>query len=169
MEPSFDTGMRESSIPIKRALELFRYDPETGIITRMISYGRAVAGQEFTGPHDVSVEGISIRFNRLAWALHNRMWPPQGYWVDHKDGIKANNKITNLRLATPTQNQQNKSGSGQYSKGVTWRDRKRKPWQAKIRVNGIRLHLGSFETEHEAAQAYQEACIKYHGEFACPT
>jgi len=87
-------------------------------------------------------------------------------YVDHINTIKADNRIINLRLATPTQNQQNKSGCGVYPKGVTWRDRKEKPWQAKIRVNGERLHLGSFETMEEAAKTYQEASEKYHGEFA---
>lgn len=156
------------TIPIKLVLEFFSYDPETGDITRIKSYGRAVAGQVFANAtNNISVFGVPIRPGRLAWAIHNGAWPPPGYWVDHKDGVKANNKIKNLRLATPTQNQQNKAGTAGYPKGVTWRDRKTKPWQAKIRVNGERLHLGSFETMEEAAQAYRQAALKYHGEFAC--
>jgi hypothetical protein len=61
---------------------------------------------------------------------------------------------------------QNKSGYGAYPKGVTWRDRKENPWQAKIRVNGIRIHLGSFADMEEAAEAYREAAKLYHREFA---
>lgn len=158
--------MKERQISIERIQELFSYDPEAGTITRIKAYGRALKGQVFKDAHSISVDGIHIRANRLAWALHNGIWPPEGYWVDHKDGTKINIKIVNLRLATPTQNQQNKAGCGFYAKGVTWRNRLEKPWQAKIRVNGERLHLGSFATEEEAAEAYRQAALKYHGDFA---
>jgi hypothetical protein len=146
--------------------EMFDYDPETGYITRKVSYGRAVAGQEFRDGNKISVLGVSIRYNRLAWALHNGVWPPNDMWIDHINTIKADNRIANLRLATPTQNQQNKSGYGVYPKGVTWRNRLVRPWQAKIRVNGVRIHLGSFEDMEDAAEAYRKAAEEYHGEFA---
>ena len=158
--------MKEQQFSIELIRELFDYDPETGYITRKVGYGRAQEGQVFCDMHDISVMGVSIRPNRLAWALHNGSWPPDGYLVDHINTIKAYNRIANLRLATPTQNQYNKSGCGQYPKGVTWRDRKSKPWQAKIRVHGERRHLGSFATMEEAAEAYRQACIEYHEEFA---
>lgn len=169
MESVTRSRLIEENVPIERLRQLLSYNPETGVITRIASYGRAIEGQEFHEAIHISVDGYHIRANRIAWALHNGMWPPVGYWVDHKNTIKVDNRITNLRLATPTQNQQNKAGYGAYAKGVTWRDRIGKPWQAKIRVNGERFHLGSFASEEEASKAYQEACLKYHGEFACPT
>ena len=149
---------------IKRS---FAYNPLSGEIKRTLSYGRAAAGQCFNDANNINVYGVSIRPARLAWLLFHGDWPPNGYLVDHINGIKADNRMLNLRLATPTQNQQNKSGSGGYAKGVTWRDRKSKPWQAKIRVDGVRIHLGSFATHDEAAEAYRKACLEYHGEFAC--
>lgn len=149
---------------IKRS---FAYNPLTGEIKRTLSYGRAIAGQCFNDANSINVYGTSIRPARLAWLLFHGDWPPNGYYVDHINGIKADNRMLNLRLATPTQNQQNKAGSGGYAKGVTWRDRKSKPWQAKIRVDGARIHLGSFATHDEAAEAYRKACLEYHGEFAC--
>ncbi len=144
---------------------LFTYDPETGTFARKCDYGKGLIGQTFES-QTIKVDGAQYMITHVIWVLHHGDWPPIGYWIDHKDGVKANRKITNLRLATPTQNQQNKAGYGAYSKGVTWRDRKIKPWQAKIRVDGERIHLGSFETEEEAAEAYKQAAAQYHGEFA---
>ena len=165
MEPTPQSGLE--LLTVEEACALFTYDPEAGTITRLVGYGRAMEGQVFSDANSISTPKGFVRMGRLAWALHNKAWPPQGYWIDHINGIKADNRIVNLRLATPTQNQQNKAGCGQYAKGVTWRDRKVKPWQAKIRVNGERLHLGSFATQEEAAETYRQAAIKYHGEFAC--
>lgn len=103
----------------------------------------------------------------LCWILYYGKPPKEGHIIDHKNQIRGDHSIDNLREATPTQNQQNKAGYGQYAKGVTWRDRILNPWQAKIRVNGERIHLGSFATEEEASEAYKQAATKYHGEFAC--
>lgn len=145
---------------------LFNYDPEMGELTRKIYYGRGIAGATFSG-NRVMIDGQSYVIARVIWCHYYGEWPPDDILVDHKDRIHANNEITNLRLATYTENQLNKAGCGQYAKGVTWRNRIGKPWQAKIRVNGERLHLGSFATEEEAAEAYRQAATKYHGEFAC--
>lgn len=159
--------IKSDQIPFDVIVKLFSYDPETGYITRIAHYeAKGYIGTVLTGT-TIKIYGYNVRSCRVAWALHNGCWPPEGYWVDHKDGIKGNNRITNLRLATPTQNQQNKAGYGTWPKGVTWRDRIEKPFQAKIRVNGDRIHLGSFATVDEAAQAYRDAAAKYHGEFAC--
>lgn len=158
---------KEKALNIEQVKKAFRYDSDIGDIVRTLSYGNAKKGQIFNTDNPISIFGIHIRPARLAWLLHHGDWPPDGYWIDHINGIKADNRITNLRLATPTQNQQNKGGYGTYPKGVTWRNRKEKPWQAKIRADGKRIHLGSFATMEEAAEAYRKACIEYHGEFAC--
>lgn len=169
MEPASQQRliMLENQFTIEQVRELFSYDPVEGIITRLKSYGRAIQGQVFQHAISISVLGVHIRMNRLCWALHYGEWPPEGYYVDHDNNLKGDHRLENLRLATPTENQQNKAGSGQYPKGVTWRDRKEKPWQAKIRVDGVRLHLGSFADIRDAQEAYMLAALHYHGEFAC--
>lgn len=114
-----------------------------------------------------SFRGKKYDHATLCWMLHYDKLPKDGHIIDHKNQIRADHSIDNLREATPRQNQQNKAGYGQYAKGVTWRDRILNPWQAKIRIEGRRIHLGSFATEDEAAEAYKKAALELHGEFAC--
>lgn len=144
--------------PVARALSIeFSYKASTGELFRR--------GVSVDPDHNPSFHGKRIDHATICWVLYYGEFP-KGI-VDHKNRIGADHRIENLRDATPTRNQQNKAGYGQYAKGVTWRNRKEKPYQAKIRVNGDRIHLGSFATEEEAAEAYRQAAFRYHGEFAC--
>lgn len=154
------------SITPSKIRELFSYDSKTGEFSRKINYGKGIAGYIFQSDR-VIIDGQAYVIARLIWCHYYGEWPPIDMHVDHKNRRHGLDYIENLRLATPTQNQQNKGNMGGYAKGVTWRDRQMNPFQAKIRVNGTRIHLGSFASEEEASAAYQEACIKYHGEFAC--
>lgn len=88
--------------------------------------------------------------------------------VDHKDGDGLNNQTSNLRIATKSQNGQNiKARKNKLSKfkGVTKKDYGKK-WVAAINKNGKRIHLGCFESELEAAFAYNKKAVEMFGEFA---
>ncbi len=89
--------------------------------------------------------------------------------IDHKDGNSLNNQRENLRVCDNSQNNRNKEKinmptTSKY-KGVSW-DRSRNKWCAKIKFNNKSVYLGRFEFEEEAGIAYNEAAIRYFGEFA---
>lgn len=95
--------------------------------------------------------------------------PPLGFITDHADGNGLNNQRCNLRLVTPGQSNANirkmqRTGSSEY-KGVSWHKAARK-WVAYINYNYRRIHLGVFDTEVDAALAYDAEARKLYGEFA---
>lgn len=96
------------------------------------------------------------------------MDPADDLEVDHRDGDKLNNCRANLRISTRNQNARNLRRHKQFSsrfKGVSWNN-DRQSWDAGITVNSCGVYLGQFYSEIQAAQAYNEAALKYFGEYA---
>ena len=92
----------------------------------------------------------------------------QGEIVDHINGNKLDNRKCNLRICTKSQNCQNRKISKLNKSGfngVSWNVNNRK-WVAQIAFNNKKMHLGFFNDPTEAAKSFNEAALKYHGEFA---
>lgn len=105
-----------------------------------------------------------------------------GKMLDHKDGNGLNNQRSNLRFCTSSENQKNKKAWGsskylgvsrhtknfkKYKKSIAaFKDYSYTNWKATISINGRPKHIGGFTNEIDAAKAYNEAALKYHGEFA---
>ncbi len=92
----------------------------------------------------------------------------KGMEVDHINHNGLDNRRSNLRLCTHQQNLCNrdknststKKYKGVYAHRGSWR------WRAQIGLNSVKIYLGMFDTPELAAQAYNVAALKYHGEFA---
>jgi hypothetical protein len=94
---------------------------------------------------------------------------PKGFDVDHIDGNGLNNQRANLRVCTHQQNTSNqrkrrprRTGT---MRGAFWFPTKNK-WRAAIGYKMKYVHIGYYNTEIEAAKAYDEAARRYFGEYA---
>ena len=76
--------------------------------------------------------------------------------ADHTNHNTLDNRHSNIRIVTPSQNRQNNRG-----KGYSWRKATKK-YRAYITVNGVQKHLGCFDTPEEARDAYLDAKHTYH-------
>jgi len=93
---------------------------------------------------------------------------PRGREVDHRDSDGLNNRQSNLRLATSSQNKCNshtRKDNESGLKGVRLH-KKSGTWTARICLHGKRLSLGYFHDKLSAAKAYEEAAKRLHGEFS---
>jgi hypothetical protein len=155
----------------ERLKELLSYDPETGIFTWKTTRGRMMAGDEAgslfnKGYVFISVDEKRYMRSRLAWFYIHGVWPKE--FIDHKNGNRADDRLSNLREATCAENNRNSQRHKKNStgfRGVTWRP-KDHSWEAAIRNGGGKIYLGRFKTGEEAHKAYCDAAKKLHGEFA---
>jgi hypothetical protein len=164
--------MANSTLPSnKRLKELFYYDQSTGIfIHKIAKKGRwegTVAGYtRRDGYRVIRVDRARYLAHRLAWVFFYGVEPIDH--IDHKNHIRNDNRIDNLRLANYSQNKCNSGISSNAKSGLkgvrySYRD---KCWRAEITTNNKWLYLGSFENKEDAALAYIAASKKFHGEYS---
>ena len=152
-----------------RLKELFDYNPDTGELTRLITSGpNALIGEvtkgtlSVKGYYRIQVDGVQYLVHRLAWILVYGSIPSH-LQIDHINRDRADNRILNLRLATNAQNQQNKTIDSRNKSGyagVFWYAKKQ-TWTAKIKVNKVTIHLGTFRDLDQAVKVRKMAEKKY--------
>lgn len=151
------------------------YDSETGLFTRTKTHpkrkylaGSVTGVQRPDGYLQVMIEGKIYLAHRLAWLYVYGVMPT--HYIDHINGIKNDNRITNLRDIKQSVNLQNqrKAKRNRLSSsflGVSFSNKgtpKEKPFRARIVIDKKEIFLGSFPTEQEAHNAYLIAKRKYH-------
>ena len=154
---------------LKRVLN---YEPDTGLwcwrvqTSKRVDVGDSAGYRRSDGYLCIRIHGKLYLGHRLAWLYVYGVWPPSG--IDHIDVDKSNCRISNLRLATQSENGRNhhkRNTNTSGYRGVHF-DKRRKKWMAFISTEKKRKHVGYFETAESANEARIAAAIKLHGEFA---
>ncbi|MBR8479452.1 HNH endonuclease [Burkholderia cenocepacia] len=157
---------------LERLKQFVAYDPETGRFHWLRNKARAKAGDEVGwidefGHRRMKFDGKMLLLHVVAWEMHNGP-VPEGLEVDHRDGNPANNVLTNLRVATRSQNMQNmkmRASNKSGVKGVNW-NKNHGRFQVQICLNRKKHHGGYFDTIEEAAVRVRELRAQVHRDFA---
>lgn len=127
--------------------------------------GKRVGTRHTLGYLRVSIYDVSYYCHRLAW-IHFYGFEPRGQ-IDHANGDKTDNRITNLRDANNQQNSANKRVLANNILGVkNVRRTDEGRFRSTIYVDSAPIHLGIFDTIEEASAAYAKAARKHFGKFA---
>lgn len=148
----------------ERLRELLDYCPVTGLFRWKVNRrGGCRAGEvagilHAKGYRFIKVDGNRYSAHRLAWFYTTGHWPIA--CVDHINRQRDDNRISNLREASWSENRMNTS-----AEGVSFYGRLGK-WRAYIGVGGQQTYLGIFDTRETAMAARKKAELTFHGAFA---
>ena len=126
--------------------------------------GRRLAQKRHSNGYlSIRLNSVTIMVHRAIWALHYGEWPKGE--LDHLDGDKLNNRVENLRDGTKAQNMRNQKVRKDSTSGFPGvhfcKDKARKPWAARIGLNGTWKTLGRFATREEAIECRKREQVKY--------
>ena len=154
------------------AISIWRYDPDVGNFYWLISPRYRVnpgdkAGCVSQGYYNLSYACDSYRAHRVAWLMMIGEWPQDQ--IDHINLNKLDNRWVNLRQATNAENCRNQPLKSNNKLGVKGVHRnKRGEYVAQLIVNGKHVLCSYFETLEDAQDAYVQACVFHHKDFANP-
>lgn len=142
---------------LKRRLH---YNPKTGIFTWLISNNRSVKIGAVAGYFNCSYNSVGIKIDGKLFAAHRLAWLyMKGYFpeheVDHKSGIRSDNRWVNLRHVTHSCNMQNQKINDRNTSGfpgVSW-NKSAKKWSSRIKINEKEIYLGLYDDALNAALA----------------
>lgn len=116
---------------------------------------------------------LVVYVNNKRRRVHNIIWEmiegpiPEGFEIDHRNGLRADNRRNNMRLSTRTQNNYNhpvRSDNTSGFRGVSWHGQNQN-WTVRIKDGDRYRTLGSYATPEEASAIYEAEARRIHGEF----
>ena len=161
--------MAKTDLTAQRLRELLNYDSATGTFTRRFTRGRCdrwKAGDQVghlasSGYVQVCVDGSLWQAHRLVWLIEHGALPAKH--IDHIDGNRSNNRLSNLRECDDLLNMQNIRKAHKDNKlGVLGVKAHQNKFLARIFSNGKEKSLGLYATPELAHAAYLEAKRKIH-------
>jgi hypothetical protein len=153
-----------------RLRELLDYNAETGVFTWRVSRqghckaGSAAGARRHDGYIRICVDQRRVWGHRLAWFYVHGEWPSQQ--IDHINGNPSDNRMCNLRDVAPRTNMENERRARRRKNGgsllgahwsTTW-----ERWKSSIITGGKQIHIGWFDTEQQAHDAYIAAKRRLH-------
>jgi len=143
----------------KRLHELLTYDKDTGYFTWLVMLSNKAKVGQIAGCIDgdgyvvIGIGGRNYKASTLAWFYVYGEWPR--LQLDHINRIRNDNRLSNLREATLSQQQMNKNRPAHNTSGHMWvsADKERGGWRVHSRIFGF---VGRFKTKEEAVRAVQE-------------
>ena len=151
-----------------RLLELFDYDPDSGVLLRKMKDGSTrVAGTTAKEEYgQLSIDNRQYMTHRVVWFYVNKEWPTAE--IDHINRVKSDNRIENLRCLTRAENAQNKTHNRAHNEtgftGVFLRknEQRNKKYVAEVKSGRKVLYRGYFERPEDAHLAWVENKKKFH-------
>lgn len=159
------------SLTPERLREVLSYNPDTGIfvwrrkLNRSMRVGSRAGGLKPGGYRRIVIDKVGYAEHRLALLYVTGAWPAEQ--VDHRRGVRDDNRFAELRPASHGENMRNRKRQANNTSGFrgVCRYSHTNRWRANIRLNGTRRFLGSFATPEAASQAYEAAATELFGEF----
>lgn len=147
------------------------YDPATGLFTWLKTVsskapkGSVPDGRDPDGYKVIMLKGKYLRQHRLAWFYMTGEWPVGQ--IDHRNGVRDDNRFCNLRECDSQDNNRNRGLSRNNTSGVSGVCKQQGKWMVRIRLQkGVRKFFGYFDDLELAELVASEARDKYHKEFS---